>query len=215
MKKKVFKSKKQRKIEALTSNLHCCIPETVVKTVEEESESGTIYVVNPDINPNTGNGKKWVPDQTYRAVRDARKQYLKEKFKGKKKSKTPWYYLTKGKCYNYETRKKSWGDMTAYFRVPSETKFFHDKYVIHKLTRAAYIMGSVQHTVAKWEKTHPRPQKTIEGTSNAFFDAEYADWMDERSKLWNATLLSFKNRPKKLLSEYLQHTNFRELANAA
>ena len=194
---------KAKRAKKLAAALHCCIPATVVKTVEMMRDSGTTYIVNPDINPDTGNGKKWTPDATYRPVRDDRKEYLRNHYKNKRKSKRPWYYLTTGKCYNYETRKKSWGDHTDFFRVPSETKKFADKYVIKRFNRAMYTIGVVRDAVKQWERRNPMPKEEIEGTKNAFYAAEYSDWMNRRADIWNKKLLSIKNRPDSVLTEYL------------
>lgn len=134
--------------------------------------------------------------------KEARLAYLKLKYRTtnkRAKRKAPYWFLTSGRCYNIEERQLKWGAETREWRVDSEIKKFNSSYVIPKFTREQYIIGACKHACKKWEKTHPMPQKEIDGTRNAFYETEKAEWTRARADIHNKKLFSFKNRPAKLI----------------
>lgn len=172
----------------------CCIPSTVVKTIEVEYEDGTKQLVNPDIKPN-GNGSNVGPaSSAYTDIRDARKKYLREQYRTRTRSKTPWYMLTSGKCWNFETQQESVDSDACYTRKLSEQGYFHNKTLIPKFTREQYVLDSVKHIASKWDSMHPEPQEYINGTKNAFYDQEHSQWIEERGKLWDTTLIRLRDK---------------------
>lgn len=174
----------------------CCIPTCTAKLVEVEYEDGTTTMVNPDIKPN-GNGRKVGPaSSAYTEIRDARKKYLREHYRTRTRSKTPWYMLTSGKCWNYEAQlnKESLDSDTNRMCKLSEQGEFHNKYKIPKFTREQYIIGTVRDRVRQWEIQHPAPQKMIDGTKNAFYDQEHSQWIEERGTVWNKEVDKVQSR---------------------
>ena len=117
----------------------------------------------------------------YRKLKEERIQYLKNNYSGKKNTirKTPWFMLTKGKQYNYEQRKETWGKQTDYFKVDSEMKKLTKKYVILRGIRGEYkYTGYIEHKLNKWIKKHPKPCDERD-----LFAQEYlTQWNEEKEK---------------------------------
>lgn len=169
---------KKKRAKLLAQLTYCCIPATVVKTEVVEHEDGTKQVVNPDIKSN-GNGTFGTADKYYREIKAKRVAYLNEAYSGKsvkghkRRRKQPWYMLTKGKCYNYEERKTSYGTRTDSFRVKSEQKIFHDIYNIPKLTKEELVTRLLSAKMQDWEKKNPKPSK-----DNLFYEQEIGPWVN-------------------------------------
>lgn len=114
----------------------------------------------------------------YDKIRNERIEYLKKHFSGKKNrnprkhNKRPWFLLTKGKCYNYESRPTSYGMCTDYFRVPSETKILNKKNTPKKLNQAEFMEALAQAKLKDWEKKNPCPIKE-DGDSKDLFESQF------------------------------------------
>lgn len=170
-----------KRAATLKANLHCCIPTCINK---------------PEID-DSGNGSKVGPASSeYIALRDTRKKYLREHYRTRTRSKTPWYMLTSGKCWNYETQlnKESLGSNTNRVRKLSEQGEFHKKYKVPKFTQEQYVIGTVRDRMKQWEIKHPTPQKMIVGTKNAFYDQEHSQWIEDRSTVWNKEIDKIQSR---------------------
>lgn len=203
-----------KRAATLAAIMLCCIPKTVAKVETVEYEDGTTHVVNLDIKPN-GNGSRVGPAHSeYIKLHNERKNYLREHYRTRTRSKTPWYMLTSGKCWNYKTQ-ESLDSKDCYKRKLSEQGEFHNKYKIPKFSKEQYTLGVVRDTVKQWEKTNPMPQETIKGTKNAFYAQEYSKWIEERGKVWNTRLMKIEDRPKELLTPYLKQIGATHLLNAA
>lgn len=124
----------------------------------------------------------------YDKIRNERIEYLKKHFSGKKDrnprkhNKRPWFLLTKGKCYNYESRAMSYGMCTDYFRVPSETEILNKKNTPKKLNRTEFMEALVQAKLKDWEKKNPRPIKTDTDTKDLFEDQFIPQWEKAREE---------------------------------
>lgn len=176
-----------KRAATLKANLHCCIPTCTNK---------------PEID-DSGNGSKVGPAPSeYTTLRDTRKKYLREHYRTRTRSKTPWYMLTSGKCWNNGTR------------VSSEIHEITKKYKIPKFSREQYCIGIAKDACQQWQKTHPIPQKEIGGTKNAFYQTEYSAWVEERAQVWDKRLHKIKNLPKKVSTNFLKQTH-PELLKAA
>lgn len=179
----------------------CPIPTCTAKLVKVEYEDGTTAMVNPDIKPN-GNGSKVGPASSeYIELRESRKKYLREHYRTRTRSKTPWYMLTSGKCWNNGTR------------TTSETGMYN--YTIPKFSREQYIVGLAKAECENWEKTHPMPLKEIDGTKNAFYQTEYSQWVNDRANVWETKMCSIKNKPKNFLNNLLKQVRPDLLKTAA
>lgn len=111
--------------------------------------------MNNTLQPNTTN---WVV--IYRKQKQDRINYLNSHYSGlyKNNRKKPWYMMTTGKCFNYEERKESWGNIVDYFQVPSETATFNKKNtVIKKMWCADFMERMSQHKLRKWCIKNPEP----------------------------------------------------------
>lgn len=173
----------------LQRNKHNCIPK----------------VENAPIVYADGMGE-WERFTGYDEQKKKRIEYLKTHYGGGKhyKRKKPWYFLTSGKQSNYEERTKSWGHMTAVFRVKSEAGIAFDKTVRRKRTHEDYIKDVLKDHLRKWEMKHPEPQQTIDGTINAFYEEEISKWKADREDAWNAKQISMKEKPR-LAQAYVEH----------
>lgn len=138
-------------------------------------------------NPNPYNDKTIAAAyEWYDKVRNERIKYLRTHFSGKKTrnprkhNKRPWFLLTKGKCYNYESRAMSYGMVTDYFRVPSETEILNQKNQTKKLNHVEYMEAYVQAKLKDWEKKNPRPIK--EGEPDLFESQFLPQWKKARDE---------------------------------
>lgn len=169
---------KAKKVKLLKALKHCCIPATTIKTKTVEFEDGTKQVVNPNIKPN-GNGPFGKAADYYKELRAKRKKYLSTNFSGKiirchkKKSKQPWYTLRRGKCYNYEERKQSWGSLLKAFRVESEYYSMYKRTIVPKFTREELTIRLLSAKLSDWEKKNPMPTK-----DNMFYWEEIKPWIN-------------------------------------
>jgi len=144
---------KAKKARILAANLHCNIPspQPPAKTLEA--------------------------DFAYRELRDKRKKELRRHSRtatGHIRIKTPWYMLTKGKIYRYETHHESWGDNTAWFSVDSEIKRTNEKLKIPKFTKNKLIIGYLDKKMQKWIDKHPEPKK-----DDLFYKEEHPKWVSD------------------------------------
>lgn len=144
---------KARKAKILAANLHCNIPK------------------------NCPPAKVLEADYPYQDMRNARKKELRRHSRtptGHIRLKTPWYMLTKGKVYRYETHKESWGDNTAWFKVESESSRLYKKTIIKKFTRDDLAIGYLSSRMEDWKKLHPEPKK-----DDLFYNEEHPKWASE------------------------------------
>ena len=124
----------------------------------------------------------------YDKIRNERIEYLKKHFSGKKDrnprkhNKRPWFLLTKGKCYNYESRAMSYGMCTDYFRVPSETEILNKKNTPKKLNRTEFMEALVQAKLKDWEKKNPCPIKEGGNTKDLFEGQFLPQWKKAREE---------------------------------
>lgn len=197
---------KKKRANLLAQLTYCCIPATVVKTEVVEYEDGTKQVVNPNIKSN-GNGTFGTAGKYYREIKAKRVAYLNEAYSGKsvkghkRRRKQPWYMLTKGKCYNYEERKTSYGTRTDSFRVKSEQKIFHDMYNIPKLTKEELVTRLLSAKMQDWEKKDPMPPKDM------FYWQEMKPWISRWQHKFNQVtdalgLLSGNKMPENIKEMY-------------
>lgn len=124
--------------------------------------------------------------QYYREIRDNWKKWNKVHYSGKKhhKRKQPWYMITKGKQFNYESRTQSWGEFVNYFRVMSQAGIFNKKYMNVKMTKERYETLLIQAKLIDWEKKHPRPvqRPTKENPQLDLFETEFmVPWVIEHT----------------------------------
>lgn len=131
-----MKAKAAKKLAELK---HCCIPKTVAKT--EFGKEGDYY----------------------KELKAKRVAYLKSNYSGKIikghriRRKQPWYMLTKGKCYNYEERKTSYGAATMCFKVKSESQKLYERTLIPRFTREELIIRLLSAKLKDWENKNERP----------------------------------------------------------
>ena len=124
----------------------------------------------------------------YDKIRNERIEYLKKHFSGKKDrnprkhNKRPWFLLTKGKCYNYESRAMSYGMCTDYFRVPSETEILNKKNTPKKLNHTEFMEALVQAKLKDWEEKNPCPIKEGEDTKDLFESQFLPQWKKAREE---------------------------------
>lgn len=146
-------------------------------------------VDNPHITINKDDEKVLDYDlsllSTYREIKAEWQKWHKAKYSGKpnSKNKTPWYTMPGGKrLYNYETRTKQWGMMTAYFRVKSPADIYNQKTIIPKMTRDRYNELLIEAKLKDWEKKHPRPIKKDDAQKDLFEAQFMLPWVDEHTK---------------------------------
>jgi len=123
-------------------------------------------------------------NETYDEVKAKYKAWNKEHYSGLKhsKRKSPWYVMTSGKQYNFETRKTSWGEHTDYFRVLSEAGKFHNLHTISKTTHEQYKERLIEAKLKDWEKKHPRPIPKDDKQKDLFEAQFMVPWVDEHTK---------------------------------
>lgn len=175
------KQVRQRKVAALAaySRAHtvrnCTIPKVDDDRIveyecpwnKERKLQATKETANRDAN-------KW-----YKEQRDAAKNNPdgKYKYKGKRK---PWYYLDTRKTYRYETRHKSWGDHTGFFKVPSEASEMYNRTIFRPKGRAWFMEQIVKHKTAKWEEKNPCPVKKDQNPPDIFEQEYLVPWKAKR-----------------------------------
>lgn len=184
----------KRRNKLYKRNTYCCIPEAVSS--------------DPKID-DSGNGPKKIKTSPFAEIKKARIEYLKNNYSGKKrrKRKTPWYMLTKGKQYNYEERKQSWGTMTNFFRVLSEQgKACLRTSLSAVQLRELYILSNVHNEVKNWEMEHPEDK------------TKHEEWINERSiirrealeKQWKLHHMNVEcMNPSKTVFKTLIHNNYK------
>lgn len=87
-------------------------------------------------------------------------------------SSKPWYMMTKGKTFEYISKKSGDCTITAFFKTKSESCIANNKISIHNITRKELIHGLIQQKEAKWYKRNPRP---IERGKQDLFKKEFLD----------------------------------------
>lgn len=77
-------------------------------------------------------------------------------------------------------------------------------YTIPKFSREQYIIGFAKAGIAEWEKQNPKPEKTLNGTKNAFYRQEYTKWAEERLKVYEDRMARIKNKPDRFAYNYIK-----------
>lgn len=173
---------KQKRAKKLAANLYRCIPAQIKRTHtgvfdhHGDELDFTLELLND-----------------YRKIKSERLKELKDKYgkgsqRNPKHDKRPWYYLTKGVQYNYREKKYSSCTVISWFRRISEQGLAHKDTIFNKMTPKDFVLTNTKLEIKRWERSHPEPQKEIDGTKNAFYETEHKEWVENRSKIWNETL---------------------------
>lgn len=151
-------------------------------------------------NNNTQQISQFIAD--YRTRRDARKKYIKEnyietcfnrpKIYGRKRSKRPWYMLTKGNFVRFVEMKKSWGMLYDYVKVDSEYKEFALRSTKKtKMGRAEFMERMTQHKLAKWVRKNPAPCGERDLFAKEYLDPWKKRYNEVEEQLRNKVILTY------------------------
>lgn len=181
---------------------NCTIPsvDLTKSNFKEVEQFGHKMIINTEIRDD-GNGKMWpkggesyyvnirdkikkqIYDNTARRQRNEKGELLcsweggSYRYKGKRK---PWYMLDTRKAYHYEEHKKSWGNHTDYFRVPSEAAKMYNRTIPKKMGKCEFMEALAQSKLAKWIRKHPRPIKEDRDQPDLFETQYIPKWEAER-----------------------------------
>jgi hypothetical protein len=123
--------------------------------------------------------------KVYREQVTKGKEWLKANYnctkKGRhKKNKSPWYMMTKGKCFNYQEKQEEWGANATYYKVDSMSKKLNLRLQHRKMNREQYIELLIEAKLKDWDKAHPRPIKRDDQQPDLFESTFIPQWVSDR-----------------------------------